>query len=456
ALVYAMRHVYGSNPGEAFFASSDFGWAVGHSLTCYGALMNRNETVVYEGKPVGTPDPGAFFRVLSEYNVKVFFTSPTALMILRKEDNDAKYRRKYDLSHVRGLFLAGERCVPEIHRWWIDYITNNNPTATSAACSNSHDIARAPEFSFAYMDGSPTNPVVNVSTDHWWQTESGSPLTAICLGDITTGADIPPIRFGSAGMALPGVDLRILRTHSDDGDEDDTSPKSTDHALEEAAPGEIGSVVIKLPLPPGCFSGLWKNDKKFFTEYFERFPGYYATGDAGFVDADGYVFILSRDDDVINVAAHRLSTSTVEETATRHPTVAECCVVPRPHNIKGQVPVVFAVLKSGSYTPSQLADAKSQIAAAVRSNIGAIVSLLPENIFFVEKLPKTRSGKILRKLLRNMFTAIADHTADTNRGSSRLSTTVIPLDLPATMEDFAVAYDIWKQLLDTPHVYSKL
>ncbi|PVU99158.1 hypothetical protein BB559_000949 [Furculomyces boomerangus] len=415
ALMYAMRTVYGSRPGEAFFASSDLGWAVGHSLTCYGALLNRNKTVVYEGKPVGTPDPGAFFRVLEEYDVKVFFTAPTALMILRREDPNGEYRKRYDVSHVRSFFLAGERCVPEIHRWWIQHTTGHNP--------------REKEMSFDHMD-----ELRCVSTDHWWQTESGAPVTALCVGYATSPSEMPPIRFGSAGFPVAGVDLRIIRVHDD---EDDENYGKKQHDIVEADPGEIGSVVIKLPQPPGALSTLWNNDERFYNEYFKRFPGYYATGDTGLIDKDGYVFILSRDDDVINVAAHRLSTSAIEEVATEHPYIAECCVVPRPHDIKGQVPMVFAVLKNQEIGAGS-AQISKEITDSVRTRVGAIASLTPENVVFIQKLPKTRSGKVLRKMIRTMVAATLEKRQNPN---------VITIELPATIEDPTVADDIWRALI---------
>ncbi|PVV05038.1 hypothetical protein BB560_000448 [Smittium megazygosporum] len=415
SLIYSMRHVFGLSPGEAFFASSDFGWAVGHSLTCYGALMNRNQTVVYEGKPVGTPDPGAFFRVLEEYGVKVMFTAPTALMILRREDPKGEYRKKYDISCVRGFFVSGEKCIPEIHRWWINHTTGNYP--------------KDPELSIQSFP-----EIKNISTDHWWQTESGAPITALALGYAKSPSDLPPIRFGSVGFPIAGNNLKILRsTDTDDEDNEKFGPNGP----VEAQPGEIGSVVLKLPLAPGTLDTLWRNDERFYNEYFRRFPGYYATGDTGMIDKDGYVYILSRDDDVINVSAHRLSTTAIEEVVAEHPLVAECCTVGRPHEIKGQVPMVFAVLEKTNTVANQ-SQIASDISNSIRNRVGAIASLTPNNVVFLEKMPKTRSGKLLRKMIRNMVQKVLESKQDPN---------IITIDLPATLEDPSTADDVWRKVI---------
>ncbi|OMJ09589.1 Acyl-CoA synthetase short-chain family member 3, mitochondrial [Smittium culicis] len=438
ALIYAMRHVYGVFPGDVFFASSDLGWAVGHSLTCYGALLNRNQSILYEGKPVGTPDPGAFFRVIEEYKVKTFFTAPTALMILRREDPDAFYRNKYDISSVKSFFLAGERCVPEIHKWWIQYTTgmkNINSLIESSTIPSSG--GNGDKFSF-----SKNHITYNLSSDHWWQTESGAPLTALGLGYAASVNDFPEIRFGSAGFPLPGVDLRILKKEHDDEDIDESISSNPSNPsqknISEAEPYEVGSVVLKLPLPPGNLTTLWKNDERFYKEYFQKFPGYYATGDTGYVDNNGYVFILSRDDDVINVSAHRMSTSVIEEVVSENQKIAECCVVSKSDSIKGQVPMVFAVPKSSTNRKS-LNLVNQQIVQTVRSKVGAFASLTPNNVIFVNKLPKTRSGKVLRKMIRNMVATIFDQTQSVNPN-------VISIDLPATIEDESAALDIWKIL----------
>ncbi|PVU97746.1 hypothetical protein BB561_000391 [Smittium simulii] len=415
ALIYAMRKVYGALPGETFFASSDFGWAVGHSLTCYGALMNRNTTIVYEGKPVETPDPGAFFRVIEEHNVKVFFTAPTALMILRREDSDGEYRKKYNISNIKGFFVSGERCVPDIHKWWIKNTTGILP--------------RGSEMSFESA-----NKISNITTDQWWQTESGTPLTAYCQGYAKTASELPTIRFGSVGFPVPGVDLRVIKVNDDNGeDELNNNPDK----LEEASPGEVGSIAIKLPLPPGALDTLWKNQERFYNEYFKRFPGYYATGDTGMIDKDGYVYILSRDDDVMNIAAHRISTSTIEEVVSEHPKIAECCVVPCPDEIKGQVPMVFAVLKKSNVNVDATKIAQ-EVATSIRNRVGAIVSLSAKNVLLIEKLPKTRSGKILRKMIRTMIKTII---------ISKQNPEIITIDLPATIDDTTSAANIWKVLI---------
>ncbi|OLY85534.1 Acyl-CoA synthetase short-chain family member 3, mitochondrial [Smittium mucronatum] len=434
-LVYAMRYVYGLSPSQTLFASSDLGWQVGHSLTCYGALLNRNKTVLYEGKPVGTPDPGAFFRVISEYNVNVFFTAPTALMILRREDSDAKYRNKYDLSSCKAFFLAGERCVPEIHKWWIQYITRNHNldkhTLPPDNSNNSGGGGNGDRFNFSSFG---TNTCV--SSDHWWQTESGAPLTALGLGYCHSVSEYPEIRFGSAGLPLPGVDMKIVSKKPPTHHHQKNSPNSKPEIL-FANPYEVGSVVLKLPLPPGNLTTLWNNDSRFYNEYFKMFPGYYSTGDTGYIDKDGYVFILSRDDDVINISAHRMSTSVVEEVAIEHPQIAECCVVPRSHEIKGQVPMVFAVPKS-AISGSDLSKISSEIVHSVKSKVGAFASLYQNNVVFINKLPKTRSGKVLRKLIRNMVSAI-DSSPEINPNS-------IAVEIPPTIDDEHFALDIWRIL----------
>ncbi|KAJ1669346.1 hypothetical protein GGF38_002328, partial [Coemansia sp. RSA 25] len=316
-LHYTMNSVYACAPGQVYWAASDLGWILGHSYMCYGPLINGSTTVLYEGKPAGTPDASAYYRVLAQHRVATFFTAPTALMILRREDPHAVFRAKYDLSHVKAMFLAGERCPPEIHRWWVRHV------------SGVDDAGKA-------LHAVPTPAATTVVSDNWWQTETGSPLTAICVGLSADGADIAPVKYGSAGMPVQGVDLRVLRAKEELLDED----VGIDESPEEVAHGVVGHVVVKLPLPPGVMTTLWGDEKRFFESYFRRFPGYYDTGDTGTIDSNGYVHILSRVDDIINVAAHRISTSAIEEVVVEHSEIAECCVVARAHPIKGSVPVV--------------------------------------------------------------------------------------------------------------------
>ncbi|KAJ2135096.1 hypothetical protein IW136_004406 [Coemansia sp. RSA 678] len=411
-LKYTMERMYACAPGSVYWAASDLGWILGHSYICYGPLINGSTTVLYEGKPVGTPDPSAFYRVMAQHNVSTFFTAPTALMILRREDPHAEFRKGYDLSHVRAMFLAGERCLPEIQRWWVRHITGVDDTGKTV-----HEV--------------PT-PVTNVISDNWWQTETGSPLAGMQIGLSDIGSELPPIKYGSAGMPVQGVDLRVLRV-KDEFDEDikiDTSPC-------EASRGETGNIVVKLPLPPGNMTTLWNDDKRFFSAYFQRYPGYYDTGDTGMIDAEGYVHILSRADDIINVAAHRISTSSIEEVVVEHPEIAECCVVARPHAIKGSVPVVVAVCKHHRVDHS-MDKISHDVVAAVRDRVGPFASLYAQNIMFVDRLPKTRSGKVLRKMVRSMIEcAMHDPVHPPVK---------CPMSTPATIEDEAVMPEIWSAI----------
>ncbi|KAJ2611484.1 hypothetical protein H4S08_003129 [Coemansia sp. RSA 1365] len=408
-LQYTMERMYACAPGQVYWAASDLGWILGHSYICYGPLLNGSTTVLYEGKPVGTPDPSAFYRVMAEHHVTTFFTAPTALMILRREDPHGAYRNQYDLSHVKAMFLAGERCLPEIQRWWLRHISGN-ANVTGA------------------IQPIPT-PVRNVVSDNWWQTETGSPLTGMQIGLSKDGNKLPPIKYGSAGMPVQGVDLRILRI-KDEFDEDSVINDNP----EEAVPGEIGNIVVKLPLPPGIMNTLWNDEERFFTAYFRRFPGYYDTGDTGMVDSDGYVHILSRADDIINVAAHRISTSSIEEVVVEHPEIAEACVVARPHAIKGNVPVVVAVCKHHCLqeTKNQICD---DLVKSIRNRVGSFVSQYPQNVVFVSRLPKTRSGKVLRKMIRSMIVYLMHDPAH--------SSCKCPIPTPATIEEEAVKYEVW-------------
>ena len=364
SLKWSMKNVYNVHPGEVYWAASDVGWVVGHSYICYGPLFNGNTTVLYEGKPVGTPDPGAFWRVIEEYDVKVLFTAPTAFRAIRKEDPQGRYLEKYDHSGLRALFLAGERCDPNTLEWALEKLQV---------------------------------PVI----DHWWQTETGWSICANCLG-----IEQLPIVPGSPARAVPGYDVQVLDA---DGN--------------RAPPGEIGALVIKSPLPPGTFTTLWNAPQRYQTAYFNRFPGYYETGDAGYIDADGYVFVMARTDDVINVAGHRLSTGAMEEVLADHPDVAECAVIGVADAMKGQLPLGLLVLNAGvSRAP---ADIVAEAVALVRERIGPVAAF--RLCAVVERLPKTRSGKILRGTMRS----IAD-------GES--------WNMPATIDDPAILEEIGRTL----------
>jgi propionyl-CoA synthetase len=343
ALRWSMPNVYGVNPGDVFWAASDVGWVVGHSYIVYAPLLTGCTTVLYEGKPVGTPDPGAFWRVVADHRVNVLFTAPTAFRAIKKEDPRGEHLARHDLSSLRALFLAGERLDPDTYHWAAERI--------------------APR------------PVV----DHWWQTETGWPIAANCLG-----IEALPIKPGSPTKPVPGFDVCIL-----------------DPATGEEVPrGTEGSVAIKLPLPPSCLPTLWHDDDRFVASYMSAFPGYYSTGDGGYVDADGYLFVMGRVDDVINVAGHRLSTGAMEEVLATHPDVAECAVIGVADELKGQVPVGFVVTKAGVERPAE--ELHAELVALVRERIGAVAAFKEAHV--VARLPKTRSGKILRATMR----AIAD------------------------------------------------
>jgi propionyl-CoA synthetase len=339
AMMWTMKYLYNIQPGEVFWAASDIGWVVGHSYICYAPLMNGSTTLIYEGKPVGTPDPGAFWRVISEHKVVSLFTAPTALRAIRKEDPDCDYIKKYDTSCMRALFLAGERCDPDTLYWAQDKLQM---------------------------------PVV----DHWWQTETGWAIAANCLG-----LEEFQVKAGSPTKPVPGYDVQFL-----------------DETGQPVATGEMGAIAIKLPLPPGSFPTLWQNDERFFNSYLKTFPGYYETGDAGYIDEDGYIYVMGRTDDVINVAGHRLSTGAMEEVIAAHPDVAECAVIGVADELKGQVAIGFAVLQSGANRNAN--EVIKELVALMREKIGPVAAFKLATI--AKRLPKTRSGKILRGTMRSM------------------------------------------------------
>jgi propionyl-CoA synthetase len=339
ALKWSMKNIYGVEPGEVYWAASDIGWVVGHSYIVYAPLFNGNTTVLYEGKPVGTPDAGAFWRVISQHKVSVMFTAPTAFRAIKKEDPQGKLIGDYDLSHFRTLFLAGERTDPDTLQWAEEKLGV---------------------------------PVI----DHWWQTETGWSICANCLG-----IEKLPIKQGSPAKAAPGMDVRVL-----------------DENAKPVKPGDVGALVIKLPLPPGTFPTLWNADARFVEAYLAEFPGYYKTADAGYIDEDGYVFVMSRTDDIINVAGHRLSTGAMEEVLAAHPDVAECAVVGVADEMKGQLPVGFLVLNAG--VDRDEADIVGEVVKMVRGKIGPVAAFKTATV--VNRLPKTRSGKILRGTIQKI------------------------------------------------------
>ncbi|ALG89549.1 MULTISPECIES: propionyl-CoA synthetase [Actibacterium] len=360
ALHWTMKNVYNVKPGEVFWAASDVGWVVGHSFICYGPLVHGNTTVVFEGKPVGTPDAGTFWRVIEEHKVKSFFTAPTAFRAVKREDPKGELVREYDLSNLSAVFLAGERADPDTITWAQDQLGV---------------------------------PVI----DHWWQTELGYP--AVCN---PVGIELLPVKLGSPSVPLPGYAMKIL---DDDGNE---LPK-----------GELGAVVTPLPLPPGTLQTLWNAEDRFRKSYLEHFPGYYETGDAGYLDDDGYLYIMARTDDVINVAGHRLSTGAMEEVLAAHPDVAECAVIGVADALKGQLPLGFLCLNAGSEKAE--ADVIRECVAMVRDQIGPVAAFKLACV--VDRLPKTRSGKILRATM----VKIADGE---------------PFKIPATIDDPAILDEI--------------
>ncbi|MEX5711532.1 AMP-binding protein [Parafrankia sp. FMc6] len=339
AMSWSMRNVYGIGPGDVMWAASDIGWAVGHSYTVYAPLLVGATTVLYEGKPVGTPDAGAFWRVIADHGVNVLFTAPTAIRAIKKEDPAAELVGRYDRTTLRALFLAGERLDPATYEW---------------------------------ASGALGLPVV----DNWWQTETGWPICAAPLG-----LEPLPLKAGSPSVPMPGYDVRVL-----------------DAAGEEVPRGTEGAICIRLPLPPGALPTLWEDDERYVASYLSAFDGYYLTGDGGYVDDDGYLFVLGRTDDVINVAGHRLSTGSMEAVLAAHPAVAECAVVGVADPFKGQVPRGLVVMKSGTeITPDVLA---AELVARVRAEIGPVASM--RRVDVVAALPKTRSGKILRRTMREL------------------------------------------------------
>ena len=364
ALKWTMGAVYNVDAGDVYWAASDVGWVVGHSYIVYGPLLKGCTTVLFEGKPVGTPDAGVFWRVISEHNVKVMFTAPTAFRAIKREDPQAELMKNYDLSKFKALFLAGERLDPDTLKW-----AENNLNV----------------------------PVI----DHWWQTETGWAIAGNCLG-----LHHFPVKEGSPTKAAPGWNLQVV--------DENSTPVTT---------GEIGSLVAKLPLPPGTLSTLWNNDPGFLAAYLEDFPGYYKTADAGFIDDEGYVFVMSRTDDIINVAGHRLSTGAMEEILCDHPDVAECAVLGVADKLKGQVPVGFMVLNAGvSRDSNKIIEETIQM---VRERIGPVASFKTATV--VKRLPKTRSGKILRGTIQK----IADNT---------------PYKVPATIDDPTILDEIKEAL----------
>lgn len=339
ALKWTMKNVYGVEPGEVYWAASDVGWVVGHSYIVYGPLLHGCTTVMFEGKPVGTPDAGTFWRVISEHGVAALFTAPTAFRAIKKEDPKGELIKDYDLSKFRTLFLAGERA----------------DTATIQWAENCLGV-----------------PVL----DHWWQTESGWAMAANPVGLGTL-----PVKYGSPAVAMPGYDVRIV-----------------DDAGTEIADGEIGVIVIKLPLPPGCLPTLWQNDERFKSSYLQTFEGYYETADAGYKDEDGYLYVMARTDDIINVAGHRLSTGGMEEVLSSHRDVAECAVIGKADTLKGQVPLGFLVINAGVNRPNE--EIEQECIKLVRMKIGPVAAF--KLAVVVAALPKTRSGKILRGTMRSI------------------------------------------------------
>ena len=333
ALNWTMKNIYNVDPGDVFWAASDVGWVVGHSYICYAPLIHGNTTVVFEGKPIGTPDAGTFWRVISEHNVRSFFTAPTAIRAVKREDPKGEFAKKYDLSCLRALYLAGERADPDTIEW-------------------AQDILQKPVY------------------DHWWQTETG-----YTIAGNPAGLEALPVKIGSPTVPMPGYDVQIL---GDDG-----------HPLE---PNTLGAIAIKLPLPPGTLPTLWNAEERFKKSYLTAFPGFYETGDAGMIDEDGYLYIMARTDDVINVAGHRLSTGGMEEVLAAHPDVAECAVIGVTDQLKGQLPVGFVCLTTG--VDRDHSEITAECVKLVRERIGPVAAF--KLAVVVDRLPKTRSGKILR------------------------------------------------------------
>jgi propionyl-CoA synthetase len=364
ALKWSMQYLYGVEPGEVYWAASDVGWVVGHSYIVYAPLFHGCTTILYEGKPVGTPDAGAFWRVIAEHGCAAMFTAPTAFRAIKKEDPQGKFLAQYDLKKFRTLFLAGERADPDTVQW-------------------AEKLLKIPVL------------------DHWWQTETGW-----CIAGNPVGLGTLPVKYGSATVPMPGYDVRVV-----------------DEACKELAANTMGSIVIKLPLPPSCLPTLWQADERMRESYLDEFPGYYKTADAGFLDEDGYVFVMGRTDDIINVAGHRLSTGGMEEVLAAHPDVAECAVLGIADALKGEVPCGFIVLKSGVNRPPT--EIEKECIGLIREKIGPVASF--RLAITVARLPKTRSGKILRGTIKK----IADGESWT---------------MPATIDDPAVLEEIGSAL----------
>jgi propionyl-CoA synthetase len=371
ALYWSMRNIYGLQPDEVFWTASDVGWVVGHSYIVYAPLLYGCTTVMYEGKPVGTPDAGAFWRVIAQHEVRVFFTAPTAFRAIKREDPDGALIRRHELGKFRALFLAGERADPPTVAW------------------------AEQQLGVAVID-------------HWWQTETGWPIAANCLG-----IEQLPVKHGSATRPVPGWDVRVLDAESEG-------------EARELSAGEIGALAVKLPLPPGALPSLWEADDHFMQTYLQTFPGFYQTADAGFIDEDGYISVMTRTDDIINVAGHRLSTGGIEEVLAAHPDVAECAVIGVADVLKGQVPLGLLVLKAGAARAA--AEIEREAVALVRERIGPVASFYTALV--VAGLPKTRSGKILRGTMRK----IADGEA---------------YPMPATIDDPAVLKEIEEALRES-------
>jgi propionyl-CoA synthetase len=364
ALKWSMSNIYGVGAGDTMFTASDIGWVVGHSYIVYGPLLRGATTILYEGKPVGTPDPGAFWRLSAQHGVNVIFTAPTAFRAIKKEDPQGAHVGRHDLSRFRTLFLAGERCDPDTLHW-----------AEERLCV----------------------PVI----DHWWQTETGWPIAANCVG-----LGMLPVKPGSPTKPVPGYDVRVL-----------------DEQGRDAPAGQIGSIVLRLPLPPGCLPTLWTNDAGYETSYLHAYPGNYLTGDAGYRDEDGYVYVMSRVDDIINVAGHRLSTGAMEEVLAGHPDIAECAVVGVADELKGEVPLGLVVTKAG--VERSESDIVGELVQRVRDTIGPVAAFKTATV--VKRLPKTRSGKILRGTVKRMADGV-------------------PYTVPATIDDPAILDEVADRL----------
>jgi propionyl-CoA synthetase len=370
ALRWSLENIYDIKPGDVYWSASDVGWVVGHSYIIYAPLLTGCTTVIFEGKPVGTPDPGAFWRVISEHGVKTLFTAPTAFRAIKRDDPDGEYIKKYDLSGFKHLFLAGERLDPDTYHWASKLLNR---------------------------------PVI----DHWWQTETGWPITANCMG-----IEEFPVKPGSSTKPVPGFDVQIL----------DASGKPVEA-------GQEGLVAVRLPLPPGTLPTLWQAEERFLQSYINVLPGYYFTSDGGYIDEDGYVFVMGRVDDVINVAGHRLSTGEMEEIVATHQDVAECAVIGVEDELRGQVPVGLVVLKAGAQIDE--GEIQQELVKMIREEIGAIACF--KRAAVVKRLPKTRSGKILRSTMRK----IADSKAYT--APSTIDDPAILLEIEETLKKIGYA-----------------